>query len=75
MFYLRSQFALTGYMYVLYGTDQDIIFSGTWMVRNGNSLSANFSEDTIKTIRTTLVSALYRHFAKEDRHTRFSINF
>ena len=29
---------------------------------NGNSTRADFTEDTVKTIRTTLVSALFRQF-------------
>jgi hypothetical protein len=47
-------------------TDQDIVFlvpDSCWaMIINGNSTRADFTEDTVKTIRTTLVSALFRQF-------------
>jgi hypothetical protein len=47
-------------------TDQDIIVlipDSCWaMIRNGNSTRADFTEDTVKKIRTTLVSALFRQF-------------
>jgi hypothetical protein len=47
-------------------TDQDIDFlvpDSCWgMVRNGNSINADVTEDTINIIRTMLVSALLRQF-------------
>ena len=30
--------------------------------RNGNSISSDFTDDTIETIRTTLVSVIFRQF-------------
>ena len=47
-------------------TDQNIIVlipDSCWaMIINGNSTRADFTEDTVKKIRTTLVSALFRQF-------------
>jgi hypothetical protein len=47
-------------------TDQDIVFLvpySCWTtIINGNSTRADFTEGTVKTIRTTLVSALFRQF-------------
>ena len=47
-------------------TDQNIIVlvpDSCWAtIINGNSTRADFTEDTVKTIRTTLVSALFKQF-------------
>jgi hypothetical protein len=47
-------------------TDQDIVFlvpDSCWATLiNGNSTRPVFTEDTVKTIRTTLFSALFRQF-------------
>ena len=62
LFYISRQIALTGYFYFVYmDNDNNIALmvhdSHRWTFENCNSINPDVIEDTIKTIRTTLVSA------------------
>ena len=65
-FYLTNEIALIGYFLLCTVTDQEIVFllpgPCRVMVRNDNSISADFQRTSSKTIRTTHVSALVRQF-------------
>jgi hypothetical protein len=65
LFYLSSQIVLTN-VFQIYGTDQDIRFLVPYLcwatVRNGNSISASFTEDTIKTLDQRLFLLFFKQF-------------
>ena len=77
-FYLSC--ALTGYIFAIYGNWPRYSSPGSWfMLRNGNCINTDFTEDTIKNDENDTFSALFRPFGRcfwllQDKHNKHTLS-